>query len=281
MQIGETKEHAVPTLDEYHRPADLSVALALLRRARPRTVPLAGGTWLNPRLGKEVQATAVVDLSGLGLAGIERDPDTLRIGPMTTLADVAEDDTCQMLANGILATTARRDAVVNVRNAATVGGTVVVAPTDSEFILALLAVNANLVVRSERVRSWALARFLADRTAALDGGLVTQAQVHLPLHAAGGLAHITRTPFDHPIVAAVAVIAEDADARRIALGGVAYSPLLVTFDRLREAEEAVAEAINAAEPWADFRGSAEYRREMGPLMAHRALQQAVANLGER
>ena len=26
------------------------------------TVPLAGGTWLNPRIGKEVQAEAVVDL---------------------------------------------------------------------------------------------------------------------------------------------------------------------------------------------------------------------------
>lgn len=271
----------MPTLDEYHRPTDLSAAIALLKRVSPRTVPMAGGTWLNPRLGKEVQATAVVDLSGLGLAGIERDPDTLRVGPMTTLADVAEDETCQMLANGILATTARREAVVNVRNAATVGGTVVVAPPDSEFILALLALDAHLVVQSDRVRSWSLARFLEDRAAALDGGLVTQIQIHLPLHAAGGLAHVTRTPFDHPIVAAVAVIAEDADARRIALGGVVVGPLLVTFGRLAEAEGAVAKAIDSAEPWADFRGTAEYRREMGALMARRALEQAVANLGGR
>ncbi len=271
----------MPTLDEYHRPTDLPAAVALLRRASPRTVPLAGGTWLNPRLGREVQATAVVDLSGLGLAGIERDPDTLRVGAMTTLADVAEDETCQMVANGILAATARREAVVNVRNAATVGGTVVVAPPDSEFILALLALDANLVVQSDRARSWSLARFLADPAAALEGGLVTQIQIHLPLHAAGGLAHITRTPFDHPIVAAVAVIAEDADARRIAVGGVAAEPLLVTFDRLAEAEGAVARAIDSAKPWADFRGTAEYRREMGALMARRALEQAVANVGGR
>jgi CO/xanthine dehydrogenase FAD-binding subunit len=271
----------VPTLDEYHRPTDLSAAITTLKRARPRTVPLAGGTWLNPRLGKEVEATAVVDLSGLGLAGIERDPDTLRMGSMTTLSDIAEDESCQMLANGLLATTARRDAVVNVRNAATVGGTVVVAPPDSELILALLALDARLTVQSDAVRSWSLTRFLADRTRALDGGLVTQVQIHLPLHAAGGLAHVTRTPFDHPIVAAVAVIAEDADARRIALGGVASHPLVVTFERIAEADGAVAEAIDSAEPYGDFRGTAGYRREMGALMARRALEHAVANLGGR
>jgi CO/xanthine dehydrogenase FAD-binding subunit len=271
----------VPTLDEYHRPTDLAAAIATLRRPRPRTVPLAGGTWLNPRLGKEVEATAVVDLSELGLAGIERDPDTLRLGPMATLADVAEDECCQTLASGLLATTARRDAVVNVRNAATVGGTVVVAPPDSELILALLALDAHLTVQSDGVRSWSLTRFLADRTRALNGGLITQVQIHLPLQAAGGLAHVTRTPFDHPIVAAVAVISEDPDARRIALGGVASRPLVVTFERIAEADGAVAKAIDSAEPYGDFRGTADYRREMGALMARRALEHAVANLGGR
>ena len=107
---------------------------------------------------------------------------------------------------------------------------------------------------------------------------MTQVQIDLPLHAAGGLAHITRTPFDHPIVAAVAVIAEDADARRIALGGVASRPLLVTFERMADAEGVVARAIDAAEPYGDFRGTAEYRREMGALLARRALEQAVVNL---
>jgi len=266
----------VPTLYEYNRPTDLAAAVALLKRAEPRTVPLAGGTWLNPRIGREVKAGAVVDLSGLGMTGIERDPDTLRLGSMTTLAEVAEDQHCQSLASGVLSTTARRDAAVNVRNAATVGGTVVVAPDDSEFVLALLALEAELTVQSEQAKWWSLSGFLTDRAGALDGGLVTQVRVPVPLRAAGGLARVTRTPYDHPVVAAVAVIAEDADARRIALGGVGVGPLVVTFNRLSEADGAVTEAISEAEPYADFRGSAEYRRAMGTLMARRALEQAAA-----
>lgn len=268
----------MPTLEEYHRPTDVAAAVALLKRVKPRTVPLAGGTWLNPRIGREVETTAVVDLSGLGLTGIERDPDTLRLGSMTTLAEVAEDEHCRGLANGVLATTAKRDGAINVRNAATVGGTVVVAPADSEFILALLALAAELTVQSEQAKWWSLARLLADRSTALEGGLVTQVRVHVPLLTAGGIARVTRTPSDHPIVAAVAVIAEDADARRVALGGVGVRPLVVAFERLSDAEEAVAEAIRSSEPYADFRGSVEYRREMGSLMARRALEQAAATL---
>jgi len=261
----------MPTLKEYHKPTDLTAALALLKRQRPRTVPLAGGTWLNPRIGKEVPAEAVVDLSGLGLDQVERDPDTLRLGPMATLAAVTKDETCRTLADGILAQTARRDAVINVRNAATVGGTVVVAPVDSEFILALLALAAELTVQSRDVKIWPLHQFLSSPGEALEGGLVTQIRVHLPLHAAGGLARVTRTPADHPIVAAAAVTAEDADAVRIAMGGVAPRPLVVEVGRPEDAEQAVAQAIAAAEAYQDFRGTAEYRREIGALMAKRTL----------
>jgi putative selenate reductase FAD-binding subunit len=263
----------MPALNEFHKPADLPAALALLKRTSPRTVPLAGGTWLNPRLGKEVPAEAVVDLSGLGLDQIQRDADTLFLGPMVTLAAVTEDETCRSLADGILAQTARRDATVNVRNAATVGGTVVVAPVDSEFILALLALGAELIVGSDEVATWPLYQFLTDPVAALNGGLLTQVRIHLPLRASGGLARVARTPSDHPIVAAVAVIADDADAMRIALGGVAPRPLLIEFDRPEAAEDAVAQAIAAAEPYADLRGTADYRREMGVLMAKRALKE--------
>jgi CO/xanthine dehydrogenase FAD-binding subunit len=265
----------MPVLKEFHKPTDLPAALALLRRKSLRTVPLAGGTWLNPRLGKEVSAEAVVDLSGLRLDQIERDGNALYLGAMTTLAAVIKDRVCCSLADGILAQTARRDATVNVRNVATVGGTVVVAPADSEFILALLALAAELSVQSKKVITCSLDHFLADPVAALDGGLLTRVWVPLPMHAAGGLARVARTPSDHPIVAAVAVIAEDVDAVRIALGGVAPRPLLVELDRPEAVEDAVAQIIAAAEPYTDFRGTANYRREMGMLMAKRALKAAA------
>ncbi len=262
----------MPDLKEFHKPTDIPAALALLKRRNPRTIPLAGGTWLNPRLDKEGLADAVVDLSGLELDRIERDAGALRLGAMATLAAVTEDENCRSLANGILAQTARRDAVLNVRNAATVGGTVVVAPADSEFILALLALNARVSVQSKKLDARPLDQFLADPAAALDGGLVTQVQISLPPPAAAGLARVAYTLSDHPIVAAAAVVAEGSN--RIALGGVAARPLVIEFDHAGAAEDAVAQAIAEAKAYADFRGSADYRRAMGILMAKRALQQA-------
>jgi CO/xanthine dehydrogenase FAD-binding subunit len=276
-------------LKEFHKPTELSDALDLLKRKNPRTVPLAGGTWLKPRIGKEVAdcsnpvVEAVVDLSGLGLDQIERSGDTLCLGTMATLAAVTQDETCRSVANGILAQTARQEATINVRNVATVGGTVVVAPADSEFLLALLALGAELdtqSAQSEKTTTWPLHQFLDDPAAALDGGLMTQVQIHLPARASGGLACVARTPSDHPIVAAVAVIVAETDVR-IALSGVTRRPLLVEFDRPESAEEAVTRALDAAhsiadtDPWADFRGTADYRRAMGTLMAKRALEQAL------
>jgi len=275
----------MPKLHAYHKPAELDQALDLLGRKRPRAVPLAGGTWLNPRIGKDIDSPfgklsrveAVVDLSGLNLDQIERDPDTLRLGPMTTLAAVSQNQLCQSWANGILAQAARRDAPVNVRNAATLGGTVVVAPVDSELVLALLALAAELAICCHNTKLYSLNQFLDDPAAALKNGLITQLRVNIPLHIAGGLARVARTAADHPIVAAYAILAEDGDAMRIALGGVSHRPLLVSFEQIEDAERAVQQAIAAAEPYSDFRGSAEYRREMGTLLAKRALAQAVAN----
>lgn len=268
----------MPSISEYQRPTELPVALELLQRTSPRTVALAGGTWLVPRLGNQVPADAVVDLGGLGLAGIERDPDTLRLGAMTTLAAVAQDPLCRDLADGILVETARRDASLNVRNAATVGGTLVVCPVDSEFPLALLALGADLTVHADRPTLVSLQAFLQDPAGILEKvrGLITQIHIPLAMHTAGAVARVSRTPGDHSIVAAVAVITEDADAIRVALGGVASRPLLICVGQEQDAAEAVAAAIAAGELHADFRGSAGYRREMGVLMAQRALEQALA-----
>jgi carbon-monoxide dehydrogenase medium subunit len=204
---------------------------------------------------------------------------------MATLAAVIEDHDCHTLADGVLVHTARQDAALNVRNAATVGGTVVVAPVDSEFILALLALNAELSIYSDGIVIQPLDQFLSDPTTALVGGLIAQVRIHLPMRAAGGLARTTRTPSDHPIVAAVAVVSEsslrqgngDEGTGRIAIGGVSPRPLLITLDRMEEVETPITQAIESAEPYQDFRGSAEYRRELGVLLALRALDDALAH----
>ncbi|MFN0179510.1 MAG: FAD binding domain-containing protein [Gemmatimonadales bacterium] len=71
----------------YHRPASADEAL---REAGPGAAFLAGGTELVPWLKDGIARPAdLIDIGGLGLSGVRRDGDVLRIGAATRLAEVA------------------------------------------------------------------------------------------------------------------------------------------------------------------------------------------------
>jgi CO/xanthine dehydrogenase FAD-binding subunit len=261
------------------KPQVLSEALDLLRQ--PRAVPMAGGTWLVPRLQRGMPGSlagtveTVVDLSTLGLNTIQLDEqEGLELGATATLAAVAAHDGCRHLAGGILAEAARRTAPPNVRNAATVGGTIVRAEPESELLLALLALAALVVIDDGQPRPLPLSDLLPGPRAAIGRGLILK--VHIPpldSTVGGGLARVARTPADYPIVAAAAV--GDGHTARIALGGVAPAPLLLRLGSPAELDQAIATALADVDTPADFRGSAGYRRAMAPILAHRALARAA------
>jgi xanthine dehydrogenase YagS FAD-binding subunit len=89
------------------------------------TLVLAGGTELLNwfRLGIAA-ADRVVDIGGLGeLRGIHREGDDLRIGALTTLAEIGEHPLIMRMA-GALASACLQAASAQVRNRATIGGNV-------------------------------------------------------------------------------------------------------------------------------------------------------------
>ena len=259
-------------LAEHHNPKTLSEALDLLAERTSRRVPLAGGTHLVAALETRQRRNVdgVVDLSGLGLAYIQRDGPSLTVGAMTTLTDLIEHPLCAALAGGILPATARFEGPLNLRNAATVGGLVALAEPDSELYAALLALNASVVaVDREGLEAVSqLAEFaISQPRLARPPMLITE--IRLPLgQAAGGHARVARTPMDRCIVAAVVVTAMDSpssshapkigeygDTMRTALCGVGPRPLL---------------AGGPLSPEADFKGSAEYRLAMVEVVGRRA-----------
>ncbi len=186
--------------------------------------------------------SVVIDLGRLGLAGFHATGTHLVIGATTSLTDVIENEVVGELADGLLALAARNEGPVNYRNAATVGGIVAGAATDSEFYAALLALGATVSTTAAE-HPQPLAAIGAVR------GIITA--VHVPLDVArGGLARVARTPADRPIVAAVAVVG--ADATRVAYCGISERPILEGTDAL---------------PFSDFRGSAEYRAALAPISA--------------
>lgn len=270
---------------EYLRPKTLDEALTLLRRPGLRTVPLAGGTWLVPRLRRDVDVPdpleepvdAVVDLAGLGLSFIELEGQPgsgwLRLGATTSLEQIAASPACRQLAGGILAEAAHREAPLNQRNAATLAGAVLGAPSQSELLLALLALAAHAAVDAGQPRAVPLDDLLADLPGQLSGGLVLELKLPWPAETAkGGVARVARTPSDYPIVAAAALV--DGDSRRLAVGGVAAAPLLLQLGTREDPQSALAAALDSASVLSDWLGSSAYRREMALVLSRRALDQA-------
>ncbi|MBT8164568.1 MAG: hypothetical protein HKO82_03300 [Acidimicrobiia bacterium] len=237
------------TIRAYHRPGSLDEALTLL--AETGATILAGGTVVNGPL--EDVPTDVVDLQALGLDAIEADGDRLRLGSMVRLSDLEASE----LAPALLRDLARREAPNTLRNAATVGGTVVAADPESELLAGLLAFDAAVtVIRSNGPETMALGDLFGDRSR-LAAGIVTSVSVDVGGDAAAE--RTGRTPADRPIVMTVARRAEDGSTR-LALTGVDTTPVLVEID-----------ALDTLEPPADFRGSTAYRRELAGILARRAM----------
>lgn len=263
------------TLQILH-PQTVDEAVALLRQHGTRAVPLAGGTWLTPRLRDDIaldgaltrSVDTVVDLGGLPLRYIRREDDDqwLAIGALARLADLAEDAGCQTLAGGILAEAARRAGPVNLRNSATVGGCVASGEPANELLLALAALAA-VAVPADGGEAWPVQE-------PQPGRLVAALRVPAAHGAAGGgLARVARTPSDQPIVAAAAVAT--ASGVRVAIGGVAEGVLTVTGESQEALERGLAGQLARQRPISDFRGSAEYRLAMAPIVARRAANAAA------
>jgi CO/xanthine dehydrogenase FAD-binding subunit len=237
----------------YLKPKNIEEAELLLAESGGRAVILAGGSRLVGELESRMrpEVDTVVDLALLGLNYLRISDGFLCIGAATSLTDVCEFEAARHLCDGLLVRAAWGEGPVNLRNAATVGGVVATAETDSEFYAALLALGATVRVAGSPVLT------PLEGLGSLSGLLV---EVQIPLRSGRcGIARVSRTPADRPIVAAIAVVGDGW--QRVAFCGLSTRPQL---------DGAV------VEPWSDFRGSAAYRQSIAPILRERALAEARA-----
>jgi carbon-monoxide dehydrogenase medium subunit len=238
---------------EYHRPAHLEEALGLL--ARPGSVVLAGGTAVNA--GPRPAGELLVDLQSLGLdAIVSADGARLVVGAMVRLSELAVDGRAPEWLRDL----ARREQPSALRTVATVGGTLFGAGWESALLAGLLACDAVAeIVGPDSSDDVSLTDLLAQPGRAA-GRIVTAVRLRVDGPAA---VHTTaRTPADRPIVAAVARRA--GDGVRLALSGVAASPILV-------------DDVSSLSPPSDFRGTSDYRRHLASVLSIRALAEIGAN----
>ncbi|GAB4521238.1 MAG: xanthine dehydrogenase family protein subunit M [Anaerolineae bacterium] len=253
---------------EYHRPKTIEEALALLRRPSVPTAILAGGTQLVARRAPGVNA--VVDLQALNLQGIRMDASAVHIGAMTPIQDLIQSEVSRQYASGLLAKAARHCAPRNIRNAATIGGTVASADSRDELYVALVACGATVILNEEEGSGLAIEALTPER---LRYDIITRIVVP-PAHC-GVLERVARTPSDRAIVAVAAVRAPYAGGRslcRVAIGGI--SPRVVTATTVAsDASQARSELRwHVDTPLGDAVASAPYRQAVTDVLVSRAIE---------
>ncbi|HBY99541.1 MAG TPA: hypothetical protein DEP84_37330 [Chloroflexi bacterium] len=286
------KRNAKPQTSEgYYRPTTLAEALELLRRPDLAAIPLAGGGEAitgrvrGRALASQPQVPAVIDLSALGLDFIELSEDELRLGPMVTLQALVESSEVQGVAGGLMSRAAGLTAPRQVRNQATLGGTLLgESAAHADLACALLALNADLVIAPEVEQREAVPLETFYTGGHLERELLVEVVIACPPPGPRSALHrIGRTPADQPLLE-VAGVGRCQDGRiemiHLAASGAGPRPV-----RLRGVEQALqgvpvnSEAFEAAVRLApegltlpdDFRASAEYRAAMLPVLVTRVL----------
>jgi carbon-monoxide dehydrogenase medium subunit len=248
-----------------HRPRSLSEATAQFSGSGEAAY-LAGGHTLIPAMKSRLRMPdALVDLSGLGLAGITVEADRLWIGVMTSHADVAAG------AGAIpaLACLAAGIGDAQVRNRGTLGGSIANNDPAADYPAAVLALDA--VVETDRATHAADDFFQGMfATALADGEIITRIGFSVPLAAA-------YAKFRHPAsrYAIVGVfVARFAGGWRVAVTGAGAGVFRWTAAEAALAAGADVPAMAADDLNSDIHASAEYRAHLCGVM----LKQALANL---
>jgi CO/xanthine dehydrogenase FAD-binding subunit len=277
------------------RPADWPEALAL-RSARADAVAIAGGTDVMVAMKMQhLRPAALLDLSQLpGISRCQREPAHVRIGAGATLTYISEHFPDCLPG---LAMAAGRAGSRQVRNRATIGGSLGTAAPAGDLHPALLASGAQIQLRSASGTRWVPAgRFYlaGGRTALAAGELISAVRVPM----ARGPQRFIKIGRRQGLIKTMCsfAVAIDAAGKRVSTGAGALGPSpcrALAAENLLAIELARANAWGsrqrldpgllarfgrsaalAADPVTDLYATAEYRRHALAVLAQRSLAEA-------
>jgi carbon-monoxide dehydrogenase medium subunit len=253
----------------YAAPTSLEEAIALLSQNTGARVVAGGHRLLVEPERSRLAGGLVVDLRRIpGLAGIETQPDgRLKIGAMATLAAIASSGAVQ---NGwrALAEAAQGSEDAQIRNRATIGGSLAFGDPEADLPAAILALDAK-VEKSGPV----ITGFLFPAAARRPGSAYEKMRHPATLRAICGVAASISLGENGAVSTAGVALTGAAD--RAARLAAVENALLNQQPR----PELLAAAAAAAREQLTFRGdhfaSADYRRHLAGVIAERALRRAV------
>ena len=283
---------------DYYRAASVAEAAELLAK-HPDSKVLAGGHSLIPILKVRLAApSALIDIGRIdGLRGIDSEAGTIRIGSLTTHAELAASRTLSDSATA-LSEAAGMIGDPAVRNRGTIGGNVAHADPASDLPAVLECLGAEFVIAGPG----------GERKVAASGffeGLMTTAVgehdilTAIELPAAGPGEGSAYAKFAHPasryavigVAAKVSAVDGRCTAASVALGGLVPAPVRaeaveqalvgapLTEDSIADASRRAVDCLDDDEVLGDVYASAEYRKAVAHVWVRRALAAAAARSG--
>src|SRR5438477_5185337 len=283
----------IPAGFDYHAPATLSEAVALLSKYGEGAKVLSGGQSLLPLLKLRLgHAEHLVDIGRIpGLEYIKEEGGMLRIGGRTRESTLEQSELIRSR-YPILHDTVRVIADPLVRNMATVGGNLAHGDPANDHPAAMLALGAQVVaVGGKGERRIPIASFFTGpfETALEPDEILTEIRVPVPPAGSGGAyVKMERKVGDFATAAVAAQVTLAAsgvcESAGIGLTNVGLTPIQASraeaaLKGKRPDEAAIAEAARlaaeAAQPTDDLRGPAEYKKDLVRVLTTRALRRAL------
>jgi carbon-monoxide dehydrogenase medium subunit len=279
---------------QYHSPESLDEALSLLAELENVT-PVIGGTDLMIAMRNGVSVPShVVDLNKISeLNYVKEEEGIIRIGATATHAQVANSSFVSRVHS--LVDSVSRIGSPQIRNRGTITGNICNASPAADSAPPLLVHLAEVEIQSltgKRVIP-ITDLFAGPKINSLEmGELLTE--IRIPVPPAGSASSFMRIgrrkAFTLSVVSAAAYIQMEGETctdAKVAFGSVAITPIRVPEaesllpgskldeETVKAASKAVYEAVK---PITDVRGTAEYRKDMCPVLMRRAIDQCLERL---
>lgn len=289
----------IPGKFEYHAPASLDEAIALLARHKDDVKVLSGGQSLIPLMKLRLAGPAhIVDINRIaGLDTLAESDGALRIGALVREV-MLEESPVVRAGYPILTDTARVIADPLVRNLATVCGNLAHGDPANDHPATMIALGAEVVVRGpggER-RLPVATFFQGPFTTSLEPDeVLVEIRIPKPPPRSGGAYVKLERKVGDFATAGVAVqltLAADGTCERAGIGltNVGGTPINATkassFLKGKRLDEAAMKktgelAAEQAQPTADGRGSVVYKKDLVRVLTGRALKKAAERAGAR
>lgn len=255
------------TIDKYVVAESLEQAYELNKSKR--NVIIGGMLWL--KMGRKKIGTAI-DLSALGLNSIDEDENSFKIGCMCTLRDIEVHQGLNNYFNGILTKSVESIVGVQMRNLATIGGSIYSRFGFSDILTALLALDTYVELYKGGIVS--LDKYV---DMPLDNDILVRIIIKKDNRKVSYSSH-RLSATDFPIL--TCAVAYKENKWFVVHGARPMKAKLTQFElsenpEKAEIDSAVVNAVNNTLFGTNIRGSKEYRKILANVLAKRNIEEIL------